>query len=200
MADSLANSNTVDHLIQNRRSVFPKMFTGEKIDRTVIEAVLENANWAPTHRYTEPWRFQVISGAALTSFYDYVIEQYQQQTPPEKFNPRKIEKYELFKSKVSHILAIVMRRDPEERVPEIEEVCSVACAVQNVWLSLDAHGIGGYWSTGYGTFTSCMHEKLQLGPKDRCLGFFLLGVPTTQPPGKQRTPIADKITWHSEAF
>lgn len=200
MSEILSTPDSVDQLIQNRRSIFPKLFTGETIDRSVIEAVLENANWAPTHRYTEPWRFQVITGPALVGFYDYVIEHYQKETPPEKFNPKKIEKYELFKSKVSHILAIVMRRDPEKRVPEVEEICSVACAVQNFWLSLDSHGIAGYWSTGYGTFTSRMHKKMGLGPEDRLLGFFLLGIPTAHPPGRARGPIGEKVTWHTESF
>lgn len=196
----LIPSNQINDIIQNRRAVYPKTFSGEKIDRAVIESLLENANWAPTHRYTEPWRFQVINGPAIVDFFDYIIEHYRKETPPEKFKEAKVTKYTLYKEKVSHILAIVMRRDPEERVPEVEEICSVACAVQNIWLGLEAHGVGGYWSTGYGTFSERMHGKLSLGASDRLLGFFLLGVPTIIPKSRGRGAIGEKVQWITDSF
>ena len=40
-----------------------------------------------------------------------------------------------------------MQRDPGERIPEWEELASVACAVQNMWLSATSYGIGAYWSS-----------------------------------------------------
>ena len=46
-------------IIKKRRSVFPAQYSDEPIAQADIEKVLEAANWAPTHRYTEPWRFKV---------------------------------------------------------------------------------------------------------------------------------------------
>ena len=57
--------NTVDHcnkLISERRSVFPASYTDRKIDKDIILQILENANYAPTHRLTQPWRFKVMEG------------------------------------------------------------------------------------------------------------------------------------------
>ena len=51
--------------IQNRRSIFPKQMSGEQVPQEVIDKMLELANWAPTHRHTEPWRFKVYSGDAM---------------------------------------------------------------------------------------------------------------------------------------
>ena len=199
MSDIL-QASSVDRLIANRRAVYPMSFTGESIDRSVIEQILENANWAPTHRYTEPWRFKVITGQAIADFFDYAIEHYKKETPPEKFKEAKVKKYHIFKEKVSHIVTIYMRRDPEERVPEVEEILSVGCAVQNLWLSLSSHGIGGYWSTGLGTFTKRMHQKMELGEKDQLLGFFMLGVPSQVPKSRGRGPVEEKVTWITESF
>ncbi|MBK8192225.1 MAG: nitroreductase family protein [Lewinellaceae bacterium] len=64
-------------------SVFPK-FTCRKNHRpALIEQLLENANWAPTHRLTEPWRFQVFhSPESRAALGDYLAGYYQHYTLP----------------------------------------------------------------------------------------------------------------------
>ena len=59
------NVEDVNRLILNRRSVFPKDYTGEKVNDAIVQQMLENANWAPTHKLTEPWRFTVFTGDGL---------------------------------------------------------------------------------------------------------------------------------------
>lgn len=52
---------------------------------------------------------------------------------------------------VSHIIAIVVKRVANAKgglMPAWEETCSVACAVQNMHLSLTAEGFACYWSSG----------------------------------------------------
>lgn len=50
----------VSALIRRRRAIFPKFYLpGKPVDRAFIEEMLENANHAPTHKLTEPWRFRV---------------------------------------------------------------------------------------------------------------------------------------------
>ncbi len=40
----------VDQLIRQRRSVYPKDYTGEIVSDKIISQILENANWAPNHK------------------------------------------------------------------------------------------------------------------------------------------------------
>jgi hypothetical protein len=47
-------------LIAGRRAIFPKDMNGEAVSRGEIEALLTAANWAPTHKKTQPWRFVVL--------------------------------------------------------------------------------------------------------------------------------------------
>ena len=63
-------------LVRQRRSVFPKDYTGEKVDDSIILQLLENANWAPTHKLTEPWRFKVFCGDGLKRFAEYQANEY----------------------------------------------------------------------------------------------------------------------------
>ena len=48
----------------------------------------------------------------------------------EKFSQKKFDKLEARGEKCSVIVAVTMVPDPNERIPEIEEVEAVACAVQ----------------------------------------------------------------------
>lgn len=60
----------ITEIINRRRSVYPHQFTGEKIDDAIVWQILENANKAPNHKKTEPWRFRffrekVLSGSPI---------------------------------------------------------------------------------------------------------------------------------------
>src|SRR5690606_36911749 len=60
-----SNAQMINDIIRNRRSVFQSQYSGEKVDDAIVEQMIENANWAPTHKLTEPWRFIVFTGAGL---------------------------------------------------------------------------------------------------------------------------------------
>lgn len=186
----------IDYLIHNRRAVFPVQMNGEKIPDEIVKQLLENANWAPTHHYTEPWRFKVFSGKSLEHLVSFQRELYQKETPPDQVKEKKVKRYEDIPNQVSHIIAICMKRAETGKVPpEVEELAAVACAVQNIWLSLLPHGLAGYWSTGNGTYSEEMKDFLDLGVNDRCMGFFFLGK-TDQPLTRgRRKPIEEKVEW-----
>ena len=44
------NTSEINRLIRERRSVYPAQYSGEKVDDSIIEQMLENANWAPNHK------------------------------------------------------------------------------------------------------------------------------------------------------
>ncbi|MEN0045436.1 MAG: nitroreductase [Bacteroidota bacterium] len=186
----------ISKLIRARRMVSPPMFKEEKISDEVVMQLLENANWAPSHRKTEPWRFHVFSGAKMEALGDHFQTVYQTHVPTDKFSEMKHKKLKTKALKSSHIIALCMQRDPNESVPEWEEIAAVSCAIQNLWLSATAAGLGGYWSSPsllmehFGEFTS-------LAEGERCLGFFYLGIPKEEIvlEGK-REAIEDKVTWY----
>ncbi len=183
----------VHQLIRNRRSIFPNTYTDKVIPKEVIQEILENANWAPTHRMTEPWRFKVLKGDAKKRLGVFLQEQYS-LTAGEKFSEMKHKKILKKTEQSDTIIAICMQRDPKESVPEWEEISSVAMAVQNMWLSCSAYGIGCYWSSP-GTIVG---DKgfFNLNEGETCLGLLYMGYPVEgfEPQGK-RKEIADKVEW-----
>jgi nitroreductase len=190
---------TINELIRSRRSIYPNMFTSEKVDDKIIHQMLENANWAPTHKLTEPWRFTVFSGKGLNKLAAFQAELYRKVTEDEgTFKASDFQKLLEKPLSASHVIAIGMKRDEKERLAEIEEIEAVACAVQNMYLTAAAYGLGAYWGSGGITYFEEAKSFFGLGEKDRLLGFFFVGIPKFLPPSGKRKPVEDKITWISE--
>lgn len=189
------NIEEVNRLIKTRRSIYPNMYTGEVIDDSIIENILENANWAPTHALTEPWRFTVFKGEGLKKLAVFQSDLYKKTSlESDKFDENKFNKLATKPLKASHIISIGMKRCERENIPEIEEVEAVACAVQNMYLTATALGIGCYWGSGGVTYLNEAKSFFGLGGKDKLLGFMYLGIPQKWPEGK-RKPIDEKVIW-----
>lgn len=189
----------INNIIRDRRSFFPKEYTGEVIPDEVVKQMLENANWAPTHGRTEPWRFFVFAGDGRKTFADFQSNMYKELTPAENFDEAKFKKMSEMPLLASHVIGVAMQRQPSEQIPEVEEIEAVACAVQNMYLTVTAYGYGGYWSSGGVTYKKEAKSYFGLGDKDHLLGFFYVGVPKEGIKKEGlRKPIEDKVTWINE--
>lgn len=186
----------VNAYIRSRKTVTPGQFTGRPIPRSVIEALLENANQAPTHKLTQPWRFRVFLGKALDRLGNYLAEEYKKHTPPESFSETKYLKTREKALRSSCVIVVLLKRSAEDKIPEWEEVAAVGAAMENLWLSLAAYGLGGYWSTP----AAIIHARDFLGLKsdERCLGLFYLGYAEPSPAIRKRGPVHEKTEWVEE--
>ncbi|MDB4291872.1 nitroreductase [Maribacter sp.] len=178
-------------LIKKRRSVFPASYNDEPIAKADIEKILEAANWAPTHKKTEPWRFKVLQGASQEELGMFLSKKYQEVDPKPK--QIKIKKLLENPAKAGALIAICMQRDAKECVPEWEEVAAVAMAVQNMWLCCTELGIGSYWSSP--GLIKYMGEFFDLNEGEKCLGFFYMGYFDGEHMEGVRGPMSEKVMW-----
>lgn len=187
----------LNRLFHARRSVYVRSFVpGQVIPDEIIQQLLENANTAPTHKRTEPWRFVVFGGAGLEKLAHFQAEAYRARSG-EKFTQATYDRLRSAPLECSHVIALGMKR--HATVPEVEEVAAVGCAVQNLYLSATAYGLGGYWGTGGVTFYEEAKPFFGLEADDKLLGFFHLGYPVLPlPPAPPRGGVADKTTWVRE--
>ena len=187
----------ISEIIRNRRSVFPPQYSEGSVSEEFIKELLENANWAPSHRLTQPWRFKVVRGEAKDRLGTFLSDTYTDITTNENFSPFKQKKIRNNCKSSSAIIAICMQRDVKERVPEWEEVAATAMAVQNMWLTCTAHAIGCYWSTP--KLIEHMGDFFDFEEGERCLGFFYLGKYDIDKEGidSKRDAIEDKVQWLS---
>src|SRR5689334_18537184 len=152
-----------NQLIRERRSIFPKQFlAGKKIPDEIVRQILVNATWAPNHGHTEPWHFVVFTGEGLKKLARFQSELYK-ETAGEKFKEATYEKLNSNPLLASHIIALGMKRDPNKKHPEVEEISAVAAAVENIYLSTLVYGVGGYWTTGGVTYNEKAKPFFGLG-------------------------------------
>lgn len=192
------NPEDFNQLARTRRSVFPDQFiAGEPIDDAIIEQILINATWAPDHGRSQPWQFSVFTGKGLETFANFQSELYKSEAGA-GFKEAAYEKMQRQPLKASHIISIGMRRTTTKNIPEMEDIAAVACAVQNIYLSVTAYGLGGYWTTGGVTFKENAKPFFNLGEADRLMGFFYIGkvaIPSVPTP---RMPLEEKVRWVRE--
>ncbi|MBW2962254.1 nitroreductase family protein [Mesonia aestuariivivens] len=181
----------IEDIIKNRRSIFPAQYNSEKIDDEVINKILATANWAPTHKKTEPWRFKVVREEKLEHLGQFLADKYKETT--DKFSEFKYKKLQDNPTKASCVIAICMQRDPKESLPEWEEIAAVAMAVQNMWLTASHLGIGAYWSSP--GLIKHMDEFFSLKKGEKCLGFFYMGHHNETNLEAERSPIESKVEW-----
>ncbi len=174
----------LSEIIKNRRAIFPTKYKPGKISAEILEAILENARWAPTHKKTEPWRFVLIESEGLKQLSDFLSQHYQSKTTEETFDPVKFQKAGEKPLQSAAVIAICIQRSPESLIPEWEETAAVACAVQNMWLSCTALGIGSYWSSPDAIYH--MKNFLHLNENEYCLGLFFMGWSDYDAPATER--------------
>ncbi len=185
----------LNEIIRNRRSIFPAQYNDKPITDAFIKSLLENANWAPSHRLTEPWRFKVVQGETKDRLGKFLSDTYTDITPDKDFSPFKHKKILKNCKAASAIIAICMKRDPKKRIPEWEEIASTAMAVQNMWLTCSANEVGCYWSSP--VLINYVGDFFDLEDEERCLGFFYLGnYDTDESISSKRNPIEDKVKWY----
>ena len=114
-------------------------------------------------------------------------------TPTEVFSEKKYEKLGMNPLKSDTVIAICMQRDPAASLPEWEELAAVSMAVQNLWLTATAYGLGGYWSSP--KLVDHAGELLELRAGERCYGFFYLGHHRAPTLPRKRGDWEEKVVW-----
>ncbi len=184
-----------NQLVINRRSVFPNQFdTTQKVPDDIIRQIILNATWAPNHGQSEPWFFKIFTGNGLQKFADIQSKLYMEEAG-DLFKNDKLVKLQQQPLLASHIISIGMKRTTVKQIPEIEDIEAVACAVQNIYLSVAAYGLGGYWTTGGVTYLEKAKYHFGLMAPDKLLGFFYIGHVAIPSPKGVRKPINEKVEW-----
>ncbi len=193
------NVEELNSVILSRRSIYPYQYEkGKVISDEIIWQILENANRAPNHKQTEPWRFSVFAGEGLKYFGELQAGIYKRYAGV-IFNEGRYKKLIDYPLMSSHVIAIGMKRSETNKLPEIEEIEAVACAVQNMFLTVTAYGLGSYWTTAGITYFEEAKPHFHLDEDDKLLGFFYIGhvaKPLISP--SKRKLVQEKVRWVNE--
>lgn len=158
------------------------------IERSLIAAVA-----APNHRMTQPWRFTRVGPDARRDLADIGVacKRAKAEYKGEPWDQRQAEKAYAKLMDAPELVVVSQVLDPRPDVAE-EDYAAVACAIQNLQLSLWAEGIGSKWSSGGVTTAPEVYQRLNIDPSaERIVGFVWAGyAAASSPPRKpQRKPV-----------
>ncbi len=183
---------TINQIIDKRQSTFPKDYIRKEIPKRIIEQILENANKAPTHKLTEPWRFKVLQGDSKIRFGEFLQRKY--KATQTAFLQKKYDSLKQKTEQADCIILVCMQRDATEKIPEWEEIAAVACAIQNMYLTCTAYEIGCYWSSP--KLMPYFGEFLPFNQGEKCLGVFYMGYCDKETLRTKRNAVHLKTEWY----
>lgn len=165
-------AEVLKEIIEQRRSIFPKDYTDAEIPQEILDEILHSATLAPNHKRTRPWRFKTFRGIEKAALASEMQSIYKATQPEQLFLEKKYNDIGFKINKADAIVSIVVNFSG--MVPEWEEIAAVSMAVQNMYLTCTANGIGCYWSSP--KMVDLLEESLTIEENQKCLGLFYMGV------------------------
>lgn len=194
------NPESFPTFLRARRSTKPAAMDATRpVQRDMLLEILEDANWAPTHGLTEPWRFHIYTGDARQTLAAEMQRLYREITPAAEYREDKYQKLGVNPLLAPVLILVWMHRDDGGKIPEIEELAATSCAIQNILLGATTHGLASFWSSPPLIYTPAFNQWLGIREQDRALGLVYLGwpKPNAPKPTSTRKPVAEKITFVS---
>jgi nitroreductase len=137
-----------------------------------LEQIMRAGMRAPDHGRLRPWRFVVLEGAAREKLGDEMarlsLAKFPQSTPDQLEAARR-------KALRAPTIVVVAARITQGKIPEVEQIASVAAGVENMVLVAQALGYGAMWKTGAPAYDAQTKAILGLNAQDHIVAFLYLG-------------------------
>jgi len=165
----------------------------DPVAREIIEKLLHAAVQAPNHHQLRPWHFVVLTGQSRAALGMIMAQELKKKSPdvPEAG----LEKERLKPLRAPVLIAVAADKSIDPRVPEIENICAVAAAVENLLVAARAEGLGAMWRTGPSVREPEVKQFLGFRPDQELLSFVYIGYPDLEVPVVERPSFEDRTVW-----
>lgn len=174
--------NPLQTTILERRTVHD--YTLEPLPEGALERALECALRAPNHKLTNPWRFTRLGAKARATLTTLALD----IKCPERANPKRVETIRTKFTNPPELIVVSQLRNPDDPFRQKEDYAAVACAIQNMSLSLWSEGIGSKWSSGGVTQDARTYELAHIPDNEEIVGFVWAGL-AQKIPNPPRAPL-----------
>ncbi|MEM1129440.1 MAG: nitroreductase [Pseudomonadota bacterium] len=183
------------NFLLTRRSRPAKTLTAPYPDRAALEPILTAAARTPDHGKLEPWRFIVLSDAAL----DRLAALARERATALGLDADGIAKAGSQFAQSGAAIAVVSSPRPSAKIPEIEQIYSAGAVCLALLNAALASGWGANWLSGWPSHDpEFLATGLGLTEGEKVAGFIHLGTETSAPPERPR-PDLDAITeWRAD--
>lgn len=180
--------------IRNRRTIGR---SAGDVSREAIRELIEAATWAPNHKMTQPWKFNVLTGTARER-----LGAVWGAAAAAKADPAAkaaVQEGEAKKPMRAPVVIVVSTCTAANRVTAEEDLTATAAAVQNLLLAAHAKGLSAAWKTGKIMYSSEVKQFLGLDPDDRLVAFVYLGAQALEDAPVKVRNVDTAIIWMDDA-
>lgn len=156
---------SISNVIGSRRNI--KKFKADELNSEQVKEWLQTSSMAPNHRMTEPWEI-IFLGSETRKELNHKTD----------FGQAPI------------VMSILSKRG-NSVLETNENMCAVACFIQNFMLLAWEEGVGTFWSSIGASEKS--RSILSVPENYDVIGVFGVGYPEEIPLAKERAPIESKI-------
>ena len=175
-----------------RRSRPAKTLRGPAPDRDALTAMLTAAARTPDHGKLEPWRFVVLTGAALPRLADAAAA----RAAALDLDPDKAAKLRAMFADAPCIVAVVAAPVDQPKIPEAEQALSAGAACYGLLNAAHAMGWGANWLTGaMARDETFLSDALNLDPGQWIAGFVVIGTEGPVPSDRPRPDLSRVVRW-----
>ncbi len=173
-------------IISRRTAHFYKT---DPLPEGALQRAYEAAIRAPNHKLTNPWRFVEIGPQTRAKIVEIIVELKNKKKPLGEAMEAKVRR------KVGDspaCIAVAQVLDPDD-FRRKEDYASVACAIQNLTLSLWGEGISSKWSTSGAIQDERTYELLEINPTtEEIVGIIFAGY-ADDDPDPPRRPVSEVV-------
>ncbi len=165
----------------------------DPLPRSLIEELLQAAVQAPNHYKVRPWRFVVLQGESRLAMGKVMAQTLKAAHADLPELALEIEQAKPLRAPV--VIAVGVDKSDDPRVLEIENVCAVAAAIENLLIAANVKGLGGMWRTGPPARDPAVKKFLGFDPEQDLLGFIYIGYPENPVIAEERASFEDRTVW-----
>ena len=165
----------------------------DPVPRELIEKLLSAAVQAPNHYKVRPWRFVVLTGDARDKLGDVFAASQLDRHPD--LPPEGSDKTRGLPLRAPVLIAVGVDKPSEEKVLEIENICAVAAACQNILLAAEAEGLAVKWRTGNWARDEKVKEYLGFSADQHLIAYLYIGYPEFAAEYEPRPSFEDRTIW-----
>jgi len=165
----------------------------DAVPRPLIEELLHAAVQAPNHKRVRPWRFVVITGKSREALGEVMANSLKEQDPHSSDSVLDLERAKTLRAPL--LIAAGVDKPVDPKLMEIENICAVAAALENLLLAAHAQGLGAIWRTVPSAHTPAVKKFLDFSDDQELLGIIYVGYPDLIPDAVERPSYQDRTTW-----
>lgn len=180
--------------LQNRRSRPAKTMALPVPSPAQITEILTAAVRVPDHGKLEPWRFAVISGAAMARLADLA----EARAKALGYDAEKTAKGRGQFDLGLLAIAVISSPKPSEKVPQIEQVLSAGAVCLGILNAAEAAGWGANWLSGWPSHERGFVEAaFGLTSSETIAGMVHIATETNLGPDRPRPDLTKLIDWQT---